>query len=180
VDVDLFRPIAGARHPWPAPIWLYVGRVAVEKNVEAFLALDLPGTKVVVGDGPAKAELERKYPDVRFLGVLAGEDLVCAYAGADVFVFPSRTDTFGLVILEALACGLTVAAYPVEGPRDVVGGPEGARVASLDADLRKACMGALALREQYPDAPRGFALTRSWRACTMEFLRNISADPNMD
>jgi glycosyltransferase involved in cell wall biosynthesis len=129
VDVDLFRPIAGARHPWPAPIWLYVGRVAVEKNVEAFLALDLPGTKVVVGDGPAKAELERKYPDVRFLGVLAGEDLVCAYAGADVFVFPSRTDTFGLVILEALACGLTVAAYPVEGPRDVVGGPEGARVA---------------------------------------------------
>jgi glycosyltransferase involved in cell wall biosynthesis len=180
VDVDRFHPIADARHPYPGPIWLYVGRVAVEKNIEAFLALDLPGTKVVVGDGPAKVELERKYPDVRFLGTLTGEELVRAYAGADVFVFPSRTDTFGLVILEALACGLTVAAYPTEGPRDVVGGPEGARVASLDADLRKACLGALALRKQHPDAPRGFALTRSWRACTVQFLRNISVEPDLD
>src|SRR6185312_15079575 len=132
VDVDRFHPIADARHPFDGPIWLYVGRIAVEKNIEAFLALDLPGTKVVVGSGPARAELERKYPQVRFLGTLAGEALVRAYAGADVFVFPSRTDTFGLVILEALASGLTVAAYPVEGPRDVVGGPEAAEVAVLD------------------------------------------------
>ncbi|MBN9590037.1 MAG: alpha-mannosyltransferase [Alphaproteobacteria bacterium 64-11] len=180
VDVDRFRPIPGARHPFAGPIWLYVGRVAVEKNIEAFLALDLPGTKVVVGNGPAKAGLERKYPHVRFLGALTGEDLVRAYAGADVFVFPSRTDTFGLVMLEALASGLTVAAYPAEGPRDVVGGPEGARVAVLDEDLRKACLGALALRQEHPDAPRAFALTRSWRACTLQFLRNIIVEPDPD
>jgi glycosyltransferase involved in cell wall biosynthesis len=177
VDVERFRPLADARHPFDGPIWLYVGRIAVEKNIEAFLALDLPGTKVVVGSGPARAELERKYPQVRFLGTLAGEALVRAYAGADVFVFPSRTDTFGLVILEALASGLTVAAYPVEGPRDVVGGPEAAEVAVLDEDLGKACLAALALRQAHPGAPRGFALARSWRACTLQFLRNILVEP---
>jgi glycosyltransferase involved in cell wall biosynthesis len=178
VDVDRFRPIREARHPFAGPIWLYVGRVAVEKNIETFLALDLPGTKIVVGDGPARTGLERKYRQARFLGGLTGEDLVKAYAGADVFVFPSRTDTFGLVILEALACGLAVAAYPVEGPQDVVGGPDAAKVAVLDADLGKACLKALALRRQHPDAPRDFALARSWRACTLQFLRNIIVEPD--
>jgi glycosyltransferase involved in cell wall biosynthesis len=117
VDIEKFHPIADARLPYEGPIWIYVGRVAVEKNIEAFVTLDLPGTKVVVGDGPAKTTLSHKYPAVKFLGALTGEALTRAYAGSDVFVFPSRTDTFGLVTLEAL----TVAAYPVEGPRDVVG-----------------------------------------------------------
>ncbi len=180
VDVDRFRPIGGMRHPFAGPIWLYVGRVAVEKNIEAFLALDLPGTKIVVGDGPARAGLERKYQEARFLGEVTGEELVRVYAGADVFVFPSRTDTFGLVLLEALACGLTIAAYPVEGPQDVVGGPDGAKVAVLDENLGQACFRALALRQQHPDAPRGFALARSWRACTLQFLRNIIVEPDAD
>ena len=181
VDVEKFRPMPDIRQPYDAPIWIYVGRVAVEKNIEAFLALDLPGTKLVVGDGPARTGLARKYPDVRFAGALSGEALTRAYAGSDVFVFPSRTDTFGLVTLEALACGLTVAAYPVEGPRDVVGPdiPGGADVAVLDEDLRAACLGALALRRN-PGAvtPRAFAEARSWRACTLQFLRNIVVEPD--
>jgi glycosyltransferase involved in cell wall biosynthesis len=181
VDVEKFRPMPDIRQPYDAPIWIYVGRVAVEKNIEAFLALDLPGTKLVVGDGPARTGLARKYPDVRFAGALSGEALTRAYAGSDVFVFPSRTDTFGLVTLEALACGLTVAAYPVEGPRDVVGPdiPGGADVAVLDEDLRAACLGALALRRT-PGAvtPRAFAEARSWRACTLQFLRNIVVEPD--
>ena len=115
MDVDHFHPIAGAHLPYEGPIWLYVGRVAVEKNIEAFLALDLPGTKVVVGDGPARAELEARYPDARFLGALSGQALVQAYAGSDVFVFPSRTDTFGLVLLEALACGAAGGGLPGPG-----------------------------------------------------------------
>ena len=131
----------------------------------------------------AKATLARKYPHVQFLGALSGEALTRAYAGADVFVFPSRTDTFGLVTLEALACGLTVAAYPVEGPRDVVGPevPGGADVAVLDQDLRKACLEALALR-QNPRAvtPRAFAEGRSWRSCTLQFLGNIAVEPDED
>src|SRR5258706_2445223 len=153
VDIEKFHPIADARLPYDGPIWIYVGRVAVEKNIEAFLALDIPGTKVVVGDGPARTALSRKYPRVKFLGALSGAALTSAYAGSDVFVFPSRTDTFGLVILEALACGLSVAAYPVEGPRDVVGPevPGGADVAVLDEDLRAACLQALELARQ----PRG-------------------------
>jgi glycosyltransferase involved in cell wall biosynthesis len=176
VDVGLFRPIAGQHLPYPGPIWLYVGRVAVEKNIEAFLALDLPGTKVVVGDGPARIELEAKYPDARFLGALAGEALVKAYAGSDVFVFPSRTDTFGLVLLEALACGLPVAAFPVQGPKDVVGD---APVAALDDDLRTACLKALEIA-QNPAAltPRHFAEDHSWRACTLQFLHNIIVEPD--
>jgi glycosyltransferase involved in cell wall biosynthesis len=140
VDTDHFHPVPGAHLPYPDPIWLYVGRVAVEKNIEAFLKLDLPGTKLVVGDGPARARLEAQYPEARFLGALSGESLVRTYAGSTVFVFPSRTDTFGLVLLEALACGLPVAAYPVQGPLDVVGG---APVAALDQDLGKACLAAL-------------------------------------
>ena len=181
VDVEKFHPMPEVRQPFDAPIWIYVGRVAVEKNIEAFLALELPGTKLVVGDGPARASLARKYPDVRFAGALSGEALTRAYAGSDVFVFPSRTDTFGLVTLEALACGLTVAAYPVEGPRDVVGPdiPGGADVAVLDEDLRAACLGALALRRApRSTSPRAFAEARSWRACTLQFLRNIVVEPD--
>jgi len=183
VDIEKFHPVADARLPYEVPIWITVGRVAVEKNIEAFLALDLPGTKVVVGDGPAKAALSLKYPQAKFLGSLSGEALTRAYAGSDVFVFPSRTDTFGLVTLEALACGLTVAAFPVEGPRDVVG-PEIAgagNVAVLDEDLRSACLGALDLA-RHPQAlsPRAFAESHSWRACTLQFLHNIAVEPDPD
>ena len=181
VDVERFRPLPDARHPYPGPIWIYVGRVAIEKNIEAFLALDLPGTKVIVGDGPAKAALMKKYPDAKFLGNLTGEALVRAYAGSDVFVFPSRTDTFGLVLLEALACGLTVAAYPVEGPRDVVGPevPGGSDVAALNEDLRDACLAAWHMK-QHPQTltPRAFAERHSWRACTLQFLRNLAVEPD--
>ena len=184
VDVDKFRPIPGVRHPWDGPTWLYVGRVAVEKNIEAFLALNLPGTKLVVGDGPARATLAKAYPGVKFAGALSGDALAHAYAASDVFVFPSRTDTFGLVMLEALACGLPVAAYPVEGPRDVVG-PEvenGSAVAVLDEDLRKACLGALEIahRADGRAITRAFAQARSWRACTLQFLRNLAVEADPD
>ncbi|HVZ68524.1 MAG TPA: glycosyltransferase family 1 protein [Rhizomicrobium sp.] len=167
VDVEKFRPIEGAALPYPKPVWLYVGRVSVEKNIEAFLSLDLPGSKVVVGDGPARAHLERKYPAAHFLGTKTGEDLVRAYSASDVFVFPSKTDTFGLVVLEALACGTPVAAYPVQGPQDVVGD---APVAALDNDLREACLHAL---EIPGSAAREFAMKNSWRACTEQFLANL-------
>lgn len=170
VDTEQFRPIPGATLPYPKPIWLYVGRIAVEKNIEAFLKLDLPGTKVVIGDGPARHALEHAYPGARFLGPKTGEPLVDAYAASNVFVFPSRTDTFGLVILEALACGTPVAAYPVQGPLDVV---NSAPVAVLDENLEKACRAALAIPR---DAARAFALTQSWRACTQQFLLNLAVE----
>jgi glycosyltransferase involved in cell wall biosynthesis len=169
VDVNVFRPAATHDLPYARPIWLYVGRVAVEKNIEAFLALDLPGTKVVIGEGPARAKLERAYPEAHFLGPKTGEDLVRHYAASDVFVFPSKTDTFGLVMLEALACGVPVAAYPVQGPRDVIGD---APVASLDEDLKLACLRALDIPRE---ACRAFAVSRSWRACTEQFLSNLPA-----
>jgi glycosyltransferase involved in cell wall biosynthesis len=117
VDLSRFQP--GAGDPFagmPKPVFLYVGRIAVEKNLEAFLRLDLPGTKVVVGEGPQRDKLERAHPEARFLGVRHGAELTHAYAGADVFVFPSVTDTFGLVLLESLACGTPIAAHPVTGP----------------------------------------------------------------
>jgi glycosyltransferase involved in cell wall biosynthesis len=167
VDVEKFRPIPGASLPFPRPIWLYVGRVAIEKNIEAFLNLKLPGTKVIIGDGPARARLERSYPDARFLGPKTGEDLVRHYAASDVFVFPSKTDTFGLVMLEALACGVPVAAFPVQGPRDVIGETS---VAALDESLGEACLSAAKISRE---ACRAFALTRSWRACTTQFLSNL-------
>ena len=167
VDTERFRPIPDAAMPFPKPIWLYVGRIAVEKNLDAFLSLDLPGTKVVIGDGPTRASLERKYPDAKFLGPKTGEDLVRHYAASDVFVFPSKTDTFGLVLLEALACGVPVAAYPVQGPNDVIGD---APVGALDEDLRAACLRALDIPRE---KARAFALTRSWRACTEQFLSNL-------
>lgn len=170
VDTDHFRPLPDAALPYPKPIWLYVGRVAVEKNIEAFLKLDLPGTKVVIGDGPARAALQRAYPAAKFPGSRTGEALVEAYAASDAFVFPSRTDTFGLVILEALACGTPVAAYPVQGPVDVV---NGAPVAVLDEDLEKACRSALTIPRE---AARAFALQHSWRACTEQFLSNLAVE----
>ena len=140
VDADLFRPRAARALDLPRPIFLTVGRVAVEKNLEAFLKLDLPGTKLVVGDGPARARWPRHIPTRCFSAAAQGEALAEIYAAADVFVFPSRTDTFGLVLLEALASGVPVAAFPAAAPRDVIGE---APVGVLDEDLRRACLAAL-------------------------------------
>ena len=142
VDTTIFRPQPSQRLGSKPPIYLYVGRVAVEKNVEAFLDLDLPGSKWVVGTGPAIEAIKAKYPKVNYLGLLEREELAQVYAAADVFVFPSRTDTFGLVLLEAMACGLPVAAYPVTGPRDVIGN---SAAGVLHEDLRTACLEALKL-----------------------------------
>ncbi len=163
VDLQLFRP--EPRDPWeglPRPIFLNVGRVAVEKNIEAFLRLDLPGSKVVVGDGPQRAELQRRYPRTHFAGWRQGEALARAYAGADVMVFPSRTDTFGLVLLEALACGTPVAAFPVTGPIDIIAPGTGA----LSEDLRAAALSALAADRDYC---RRYAEAFSWDACAAGF-----------
>jgi glycosyltransferase involved in cell wall biosynthesis len=152
----------------PRPIFLYVGRVAVEKNVEAFLALDLPGSKVIIGDGPQRADLSQRFPEAHFLGSRTGDELARIYSSSDVVVFPSRTDTFGLVILEALASGVPVAAYPVSGPLDVVGG---APVAALDEDLKSACMRALEIPRE---TARTFALGCSWQASAGQFLSNLA------
>jgi len=166
VDTSLFHP-RNVDLCLPMPVFLCVGRVAVEKNLEAFLDLDLPGTKLVVGDGPARNALAKKYPDAVFAGAQQGETLAEFYAAADVFVFPSRTDTFGLVLLEAMACGLPVAAYPVTGPRDVIGD---SKAGVLHEDLRAACLGALKL-------DRADAVARAslytWRAATEQFLGHL-------
>jgi len=173
VDLQRFRPDAarhGAADGWeslPRPIFLYAGRIAVEKNIAAFLALDLPGSKVVVGDGPQRAALMRRFPDAHFTGWRDNGALARAYAQADVFVFPSRTDTFGLVLLEALASGTPVAAYPVTGPLDVIGDlPIGA----LDEDLRAACLRALEVDRALcrPHAERW-----SWAACARRFRDSL-------
>jgi glycosyltransferase involved in cell wall biosynthesis len=166
VDVGLFHP-READLRLPRPIFLSVGRIAVEKNLDAFLGLDLPGTKVVVGDGPARATLERTYPDAVFLGARAGEQLAATYAAADVFVFPSRTDTFGLVLLEALASGVPVAAFPAAGPRDVIGDTP---VGVLDEDLRSASLAALKIA---PEACLEFAASRTWEKSARAFVTNI-------
>jgi glycosyltransferase involved in cell wall biosynthesis len=181
IDEALFRP-EGARHPamvaLPGPVLLNVGRVAAEKNLEAFLDAAVPGSKVVVGDGPALSALQRKYPEVLFLGSLSGEALASAYRAADCFVFPSRTDTFGLVVIEALACGVPVAAYPVAGPIDILGAdgrgvdvtlpvPAGA----LDTDLERAIASALT-------SPRADAVALgsrySWKRATDQFETAIN------
>lgn len=148
----------------PGPHLLYVGRVAAEKNVKAFLDLKVPGTKIVVGDGPDRAHLERDYPDVRFVGYLHGENLAAAYRSADVFVFPSRTDTFGNVITEALASGTPVAAYPVTGPRDILTDP---RAGTLCEDLEAAVQRSLLLRRQ--DA-RALGEQFTWAASALQFV----------
>jgi glycosyltransferase involved in cell wall biosynthesis len=169
VDTDLFRPDHPAELDLPRPIFLTMGRVAVEKNLEAFLALNLPGSKVVVGDGPQKAELERRYPKVRFLGEKTGRDLSSHLAAADVFVFPSLTDTFGVVQLEALACGTPVAAFPVTGPLDVIADHP---IGALDTDLQSACIRALGMSRQ---TCRNFALERSWENSARQFIGNLTA-----
>ncbi|HMN83731.1 MAG TPA: glycosyltransferase family 1 protein [Burkholderiaceae bacterium] len=164
VDATIFCPGASDRLAGlPRPIFLNVGRVAVEKNLGAFLSLDLPGSKVVAGDGPQLAELRGRFPDVTFTGALGPPELAQLYRAADVFVFPSRTDTFGLVLLEAMACGLPVAAYPVEGPIDVVGA-SGAGV--LDHDLRTACLRALRIPRERSHAR---ASLFTWQAATDQF-----------
>ncbi len=172
IDANLFRPAPLEATPFdlPRPIFMTVGRVALEKNLPAFLDLDLPGSKVVVGDGPARAELQSRYPDVLFTGMKVGEDLASAYAQADVFVFPSLTDTFGNTILEALASGVPVAAYPVTGPLDIIG--EISEVGALDDDLRSACLAALASSRE---KARELALQYSWEAATQQFINNIRA-----
>jgi len=159
----------------PGPVQLYVGRVAVEKNIGAFLAAPTPGTKVVVGDGPARAALERRHPEVRFLGALAGAELAAAYAAADVFVFPSRTDTFGLVMVEALACGVPVAAFPVEGPLDIVGpagrGQGDRPIGALDDHLPTAIAAALGADRQACAAEgQGY----DWQRCTDQFIAGLA------
>ncbi len=168
VDSALYHPRETSVLDLPRPIWLFVGRVAVEKNLPAFLDLDLPGTKVIVGGGPDLDMLKAKYPDAVFTGPRVGVQLAEHYASADVFVFPSLTDTFGMVLLEAMASGVPVAAYPVTGPRDVVKpGISGV----LDQDLKTACLGALQL-------PKGPVLvegrTHSWEASAAEFFNHVS------
>jgi glycosyltransferase involved in cell wall biosynthesis len=169
VDAERFLPLAAKDDlGLPRPIFLTVARIAVEKNLPAFLDLDLPGSKLVVGDGPLLPEFRRRYPDVHFAGLQEGEALLRHYAAADVFVFPSRTDTFGLVLLEALACGVPVAAYPVAGPLDVI---EGSGAGVLDEDLHRAALAALDI----PAAScRAHALRFSWPECARQFLANLA------
>ena len=169
VDLEIFAPDAAPPALFatlPRPIQLYVGRVAIEKNLDAFLSADHPGSKVVVGDGPARAELQRRFPDVHFLGARSGRALAGAYAGADVFVFPSRTDTFGLVMIEALACGTPVAAYPVSGPVDVLT----ERVGAMRENLGEAIAEALA-RDR--EACAAFGAGFSWQASARQFVEAL-------
>lgn len=171
VDAALFSPGRAIELPYRRPIFLSVGRLAVEKNLPDFLDLDLHGTKLVVGDGPARVALERRYagPETVFLGTRQGTDLAALFASADVFVFPSRTDTFGLVVLEALASGTPVAAFPVAGPRDIIGDTTPA-VGVLDEDLKTAAFAALRIDRQ---ACRRFAERQAWSSCAALFMRNL-------
>ncbi len=177
VDLEQFVPGDRAlldKHE--RPVFLYVGRLAVEKSIEDFLEADLPGTKVIVGDGPQREELEEKYKNAVFVGSKFGDELTSYYQAADVFVFPSRTDTFGLVNVEALACGVPVAAYPVRGPLEILdGAPIGCGV--LDEDLTKACISAYENRD--PVACRTWAENFSWEAATRQFISNL-ATPEFD
>jgi len=182
VDTDLFHPgkrrEAGAPgDPFdglPRPIFLNVGRVAVEKNIEAFVELDLPGSSVVVGDGPALADLKKRYPEVHFLGAKFGEDLAVAYASADVFVFPSLTDTFGLVVLEAMASGTPVAAYEATGPKDVIPGSDAGTITPIKGDLAAGAIGCLDIDRA---TCRRYAETYSWHAVATAFLENLQPLP---
>ena len=182
VDTGQFHPEKGAQpnadnDPFkglPRPIFLNVGRVAVEKNIEAFVELDLPGTKVVVGDGPAMADLQKKYQDVHFLGSKFGDDLAKCYASADVFVFPSLTDTFGLVVLEAMASGTPVAAYDATGPKDVIPGSDAGTITPICGDL---AAGAMACLELDSKTCRAYAETYSWNKVANSFLTNLQPMP---
>lgn len=179
VDTNLFKPYGKTLEAYrnlPRPIFLYVGRVAVEKNLSAFLDLDLPGSKVVIGDGPQEQAFRQKYKDVHFLGKKSGEELARHYAAADVFVFPSKTDTFGLVLLEAVASGLAVAAYPVQGPIDVFA-DKGATAgfAVLDNDLGAAALKAASLPVDEAARHAYVQQTYSWEACTRQFLANLQS-----
>ncbi|CAN5186484.1 glycosyltransferase family 1 protein [soil metagenome] len=169
VDLAYFTPDAPPPALYanlPGPIQLYVGRVAIEKNLEAFLSTAHPGSKVVVGEGPARNDLQRAFPDAHFLGPLSGTALAGAYAGADVFVFPSRTDTFGLVMIEALACGTPVAAYPVTGPVDIVTAQVGALADTLDAAIAQALT-----RDRQACVAYGQGFT--WAASARQFLNGL-------
>jgi len=164
VDLGTFSP-EGERLPRGAePVFLYVGRLAIEKNIEAFLSLDLPGEKWIAGEGPAEARLKARFPKARWLGVLDGPSLATLYRSADVMVFPSLTDTFGLVILESLACGTPVAAYPVAGPIDVIGTSD---AGAMHDDLRTACLSALSISRE---AARAHAERFSWADASLQFL----------
>lgn len=167
VDTALFRPRDKTFLPGTRPLLMYLGRVAIEKNLEAFLDLDLPGTKVIIGDGPDLPRLRARYQEALFLGAHFGEDLARHLACADVLVFPSLTDTFGLVMLEAMACGVPVAAYPVTGPIDVV---ETGRSGVLDDDLATAVRGALTLN---PADCIAHARRYSWRQCAEVFYSHL-------
>ena len=171
VETDQFRPLpSDVMKDLPRPIYTYVGRFAVEKTLEDFLDLDLPGTKVMVGAGPQEEELRAKYPDVHWAGKQFGDDLAKYYTASDVFVFPSRTDTFGLVNVEALACGVPVAAYPVRGPLEILdGAPPGC--GCLHEDLKTAILTALENRD--PEACREWALRFSWDAAAKQFISNL-------
>ncbi len=169
VDLEAFHPEPKEDWNLPRPIFAYVGRVAVEKNLRAFLDLKLPGSKLIVGDGPQRKTLEREYPDTHFAGARHGAALAAAYAGADVFVFPSRTDTFGLVVLEALASGLPVAAFPVTGPKDILGDSP-VPVGALNENLLQAALDALKIDRT---ACRPYAETYSWTACAQRFMDNL-------
>jgi glycosyltransferase involved in cell wall biosynthesis len=168
VDVQLFKPGDRKFLDLARPIFAYVGRVAVEKNIAAFLSLDLPGTKLVIGDGPERLALQARFPTAVFVGYRFGAELAAHLAAADVLVFPSRTDTFGLVLLEALACGVPVAAYPVTGPIDVI---ESGTTGVLDEDLRAAALAAL---RADPAKCRAFALAHTWEAATKQFVGNLA------
>ncbi len=170
VDTELFQPRAKDFINDPRPISMYMGRVAVEKNIEAFLEIDLPGTKYVIGDGPDLKELKNKYPNVKFTGFKRGVELATYLAAADVFVFPSLTDTYGLVMLESMACGVPVAAFPVTGPVDVV--IQG-KTGVLDENLEKAIKGALKLK---PLDCINYARNNSWRSCAEMFFNHL--EPN--
>ena len=168
VQTEVFNADDPIDYALPRPVWLYAGRVAVEKNIEAFLDLDLPGIKIVIGDGPDRERLAAKYPDAQFLGYKFGRDLARHVAGADVFVFPSKTDTFGIVMLEAMACGLPIAAFPVTGPVDVV---QHGVTGILSNDLGRAC--ELAIRLDPADC-RHYAESRSWRNSTEQFASHLA------
>ncbi|MEQ9087602.1 MAG: glycosyltransferase family 1 protein [Alphaproteobacteria bacterium] len=177
VDVEIFHPRPECREtaflPLERPLFLYTGRVAVEKNITAFLELDLPGTKMVVGDGPQLETLRRAYPDVHFAGAKHGEELARHYAAANVFVFPSLTDTFGNVLLEAMASGVPVAAYPVTGPRDVLAEHRSDDPAPgiLDDDLGRAALAALDIPGE---VARAYALRFTWARSAAQFLANLT------